>query len=57
MLVGIRPEVAQAFVGLGIGLGDVVTRYVTKQPGTHLPRMVETQERRTAPFGYIGAAG
>jgi hypothetical protein len=49
--------VAQAFVGLGIGLGDVVTRYVTKRPGTHLPRMVETQERRTAPFGYIGAAG
>jgi len=48
VLTGIRPEVAQALVGLGIDLGGIVTHSVLQQGITSAIRSLETTERPAA---------
>lgn len=45
ILTGIRPEVAQALVGLGVDLGGIVTQSVLQQGITHAMRSLKTTEQ------------
>lgn len=53
LLVGIRPEVAQTVVGLGIDLGAIVTR-ATLQQGVGYTIQAATGARRTRGAGHQG---
>jgi rsbT co-antagonist protein RsbR len=50
VLTGIRPEVAQALVGLGVDLGGIVTHSVLQQGIAYAIGSLETTERPT-PIG------